>query len=90
MANVEPMVAARILRRYGVTALDYAAMLLAQHGRCAVCMNVVAPLHVDHSHVTNKVRGLVCRPCNTGMGMFGDSADLLYAAAEYLEYHEGE
>lgn len=87
MFSVDQDVADRRRRRYGVTALDYAAMLLAQHGQCAVCGDV-APLHIDHNHVTGKVRELVCRPCNTGMGQFKDDADRVYAAWLYLTYHE--
>jgi hypothetical protein len=39
-------------------------------------------MHVDHCHITGKVRALVCRPCNTGMGMFKDDDVLLQAAAD--------
>jgi hypothetical protein len=87
--GMDPMFAARIGQRYGVTAIEYFAMLLRQHSRCAVCLEL-RPLHVDHCHVTNKVRGLVCRRCNTGMGMFKDDAALLQAAADYITDHEGE
>ncbi|MET4584947.1 hypothetical protein ACVLB3_000214 [Pseudarthrobacter sp. PvP022] len=87
VASVDPLLAVRIRQRYGITAVEYAAMLLDQHNLCAVCEKL-RPLHVDHCHITGKVRGLVCRPCNTGMGMFNDDADRLLAAAEYITYHK--
>jgi hypothetical protein len=75
----------RALRRYGLTAIDYVAMLLDQNDRCAVCQKV-RPLHVDHCHVTGRVRGLVCVVCNTAMGMLGDDADRLQRAADHITY----
>jgi len=41
-------------------------------------------LSIDHDHITGKVRGLFCRDCNTGLGMFKDSSALLQKAAQYL------
>jgi hypothetical protein len=75
----------RALRRYGVTPIDYVAFLISQNGRCAVCQQIRS-LHIDHDHVTGRVRGLVCRLCNTGMGMFSDDPDRLRAAADHIEY----
>jgi hypothetical protein len=80
---------ARIRGRYGLTAIEYCAMLLRQHGLCAVCEKF-RPLHVDHCHITGKVRGLVCVPCNTGMGHFQHDPVLLRAAADHIEEHMEE
>jgi hypothetical protein len=40
---------------------------------------------IDHCHHTNKVRGSICRNCNTGLGMFNDSINLMNKAVEYLK-----
>jgi hypothetical protein len=44
----------------GVTADEYARLLAAQDGHCALCPNVpkTRRLHVDHDHATGRVRGL--------------------------------
>lgn len=70
-------------RRYGITASDAEAMLLAQKGLCALCRAAPA-VHVDHDHVTGKVRGLLCFNCNGGLGQFKDRIDVLQAAVDYL------
>lgn len=39
---------------------------------------------IDHCHTTGKIRGLLCNSCNTGLGCFKDSSELLQKAIEYL------
>lgn len=42
-------------------------------------------LNIDHNHVTGKVRGLLCDPCNKGLGHFKDDPELIQKAIEYLK-----
>lgn len=45
---------------------------------------------VDHSHQTGQIRGLLCDPCNTALGLFQDDQNRLQNAMEYLAKAEGE
>lgn len=87
------------LARFGLTPDQYAEMLAAQNGACAICERperVIDPrsgrvksLAVDHDHESGAVRGLLCQNCNKGIGNLGDSADILIAAAMYLVAAQG-
>ena len=74
------------LNKYDLTPHQYAEMLLNQNGGCAICGAVPTdrPLSVDHSHHTDKVRGLLCSRCNSGIGFFKDNPNLLRNAVNYL------
>lgn len=59
--------------RYGLTAETYADLLAFQDGRCAICKSANSgrpEWNVDHDHVTNEVRGLLCSGCNTALGHY--------------------
>ena len=76
------------LNRYGVTQEQFEVMLASQGGRCAVCQTSESKgigWCVDHDHVTQRVRGVLCDACNKGIGFLQDDLDLLITAAEYLE-----
>ena len=77
------------LRARGLTREQYLQMYRAQNGRCAICQDPfeVRPDHIDHDHLTNTVRELLCGNCNTGLGMFKDSIRRLACAIVYLEKH---
>lgn len=81
-ADYSPVV--RRQRTYGLTPEQYDAMLAAQGGLCAICRRDRV-LVVDHDHATGAVRGLLCTPCNTGLGLFLDAPAALLQAAAYLE-----
>ena len=72
-----------LMRRYGIWADEVAAMVTAQGGVCAVCREA-APGHVDHDHLTGRVRGVLCFNCNGGLGQFRDRIEVLEKAAAYL------
>ena len=69
---------------YDLTPGKFSELCADQDYRCAICRQV-KELHVDHDHTTDKVRGLLCKKCNTALGGFNDSAELLIAALEYLD-----
>jgi hypothetical protein len=59
------------------------AMLDAPYRCCAIC-ETTRNLCLDHDHRTGRVRGFLCRKCNTGVGLFDDNHRLLEAAANYV------
>jgi len=45
---------------------------------------------VDHFHDTGLLRGLLCNPCNLGLGSFNDDIGTVLRAKEYLEGHHAK
>ena len=76
-------------RLYGLTRDAVHAMSENQNAMCAIC-GEIKQLTVDHDHVTNKVRGLLCGSCNRGIGLFHESVDSLNKAIQYLIMHKGD
>lgn len=70
----------------GVTDAEYARLLGAQDGHCAICQATprTRRLHVDHDHRTGEVRGLLCHRCNRALPTWM-TPEWLYAAARYLD-----
>ena len=66
-----------------------------EHGKimsCEICsVDLVAgnkgsnTQHIDHDHKTGIIRGVLCKSCNTGLGLFKDNPEILREAARYLE-----
>lgn len=80
--------AKQLRSKFGITLGQFISMEAEQGGCCAVC-RTDSPggrggWHVDHNHVTGKVRGLLCNRCNMGLGYFKDDPLLLERAADYL------
>lgn len=60
--------------------------LAAEQGNCcAICGKESPALHLDHCHDTGEIRGLLCLPCNTGLGMFGDNMESMLKVVSYLK-----
>jgi hypothetical protein len=78
--------------KYGITHEQYEEMLEKQDHRCAICSIEEkyaenSRLCVDHNHETNELRGLLCKKCNQGIGLFQDNADFCDSAGRYLRLH---
>jgi hypothetical protein len=82
-----PLVADRRLqKRYGITTKERNRILRAQGYRCAGCRKKkTGHWCTDHCHRTQKVRGVLCRPCNLALGFARDVPATLRRLATYLE-----
>lgn len=74
------------LKSYGLTEEAYQTMVEAQNGVCAICQRPPkrARLYVDHCHLTSRVRGLLCHPCNAAIGLLQENLDTIARAMIYL------
>lgn len=74
--------------RFGITTIEYQELLEKQDFRCLICGATSScqghKLAVDYDHKTGKIRGLLCKGCNVGLGNFKDSEILLNNAIVYL------
>ena len=72
---------------YGLEPGEYAKLLAAQGGVCAICkQSRRTRLDVDHDHSTGLVRGLACRSCNRKVLPYArNDPTILRNAADYLE-----
>jgi hypothetical protein len=66
------------MRRYGLSTIERDTLLENQSNRCLICSETISfdgstsqySACVDHSHITGKVRGILCGNCNTWLGYF--------------------
>jgi hypothetical protein len=87
----------QVLKRdYGITLTQYNEKVRLQANRCAICRrgetdpiskssNKPRRLAVDHDHVTNMVRGLLCRRCNLVVWALEDNHTTVDAVRKYIE-----
>lgn len=73
---------------YGITNEEYLKIFNDQNGECAICgkhqNEIKKRLFVDHDHKTGKLRGLLCRQCNSILGYSYDNINILLKTIEYL------
>lgn len=94
--NREKVLDYMVRRAYGISAAEREAMRTAQGNRCAICGDALRAgkngTNIDHDRAmptaaSGRVRGLLCSPCNLGLGLFKDDPSRLRAAASYVESH---
>jgi hypothetical protein len=80
-----------VRRRYGISLDEYETKIAEP---CSICRRTLerstrgrgkTNMHLDHCHKTGTIRGVLCRYCNTALGLFGDDPGRLRRAADYLE-----
>jgi len=82
-----------IMRKYGLSLIEYEDMLNRQGWLCAICHNpadrkAVHPLEIDHDHTTREVRGLLCHYCNIGIGFLERPFEWAKKANDYLGQYD--
>ena len=74
---------------YKLTPGQWQAIFERQRGCCAICGtsqdDLGYTLEIDYDQNTGKVRGLLCKKCNLGIGMFGENVENIEKAIRYLE-----
>lgn len=81
----------QIKRVYGISKTEWLEMLNVQNNSCKICNSSSEDLgffHTDHDHNTGKVRGLLCKNCNTVLGHAKDDIKILEEAIKYLKNNE--
>jgi len=74
-------------RAYGMDNAEFERLLASQNGGCAICETPIDKPHVDHDHKSGRVRALLCKHCNLGLGHFFDDPKMLNRASQYLVFH---
>lgn len=73
--------------KFGLTLEQHGEMLAQQNYRCAVCQQFSEKmLAVDHDHETGQIRGMLCRGCNTALGLLKEDPLRIRALATYVEH----
>jgi hypothetical protein len=73
-------------RFYNVTFAEMEELLSREN--CDICGRPLPTLgskNIDHDHLTNKIRGVLCTRCNVALASFGDTEAGLQIAARYVD-----
>ena len=73
--------------RHNITVEEFWALYEEQDGTCPVCDKAIEAENsaIDHNHETGLVRGILCKNCNRGLGLLGDSPATMARAEQYLK-----
>ena len=76
---------------YGIDIGEVNALYIVLRGRCMIC-NVFMKdgdyktmMVIDHDHSNGKIRGLLCRRCNSAIGLLDDRPEVMQNAIKYLQ-----
>ena len=82
-------------KNHRITQPEFEKFLSLQDEKCPICKKVFDKINVrhrvanqavvDHCHVTNKIRGLLCSSCNFAIGHFDKIPNAVHNLTLYLE-----
>lgn len=81
------------LAKYNLSKQSLDLMFQLQNNKCAICERSIcieetSNFHIDHCHISGKVRGLLCPRCNYTLGAFKDNILHFQNAVNYLVRHK--
>lgn len=75
-----------LLKKYNLTEADYERLFAESNCQCGICGKSPDILFIDHNHVTNVVRGLLCVQCNGCLsGYLWDNEKLVEKAYSWVK-----
>lgn len=89
--NPEKVRSRELKKKYGLSVEKFNAMLSDQGGACKICKKQAQKnknLSVDHCHTSNRIRGIICQPCNMALGMVKDNVGVLRSMIAYVEANQ--
>jgi hypothetical protein len=82
--NFEYRQSYRLKTRFGLTTEEFSDMIKKQNNKCKICECEMNPPQVDHNHITGKIRSLLCRGCNTSLGLLREDPQILRNMISYI------
>ena len=81
-----------VVGHHGINRKMFDDILIAQSGLCSICDSQLKNLTIDHDHNCCSgvyscgycIRGILCRDCNSALGLAKDSEDVLRRMISYL------
>lgn len=92
-ANTDKNRNTKYLKKFGMSLTEVTDILRSQNYKCGICfieIKMGSKTHLDHDHLTGRVRGFLCQKCNHGLGLFNDSPNILKSAQDYLEKYNSK
>jgi hypothetical protein len=78
----------KVMTRSRVSVEWFEETLRKQNHACAICVQKFSDKRrpaVDHDHSTGMIRAILCRQCNSALGLFGENSIALSNAITYLK-----
>ncbi len=75
-------------KKYDVTVEFLQELINKSNNKCEICRKE-RKLCVDHDHKTGKVRSMICRKCNSALGMIEDDPQIALSLSSYIQKYLG-